>query len=358
MGSIFRRKEGGPWYIQYYHRGKCIQESSRSKKRTVAKRLLLIRESELADGKPPRPQLNRVTLDDLAVDLLQDYRLKGKKSLDTAGYSVGALRSFFGGTTRARNIGTTEIRDFIEERLEAGLSNSTINRDLRILNRMFTLAAKHEPPKMDKAPKVPKLKDADPRQGFFEHDEYLKLLDALPSYLKPVLTFGYKTGWRKGEILNLGWDRVNLKEGTVRLKPSQTKNSQAKTIVLDEELKGLLRGQRNTKSRGCPYVFHRNGKRIKDFRGTWKKACKDAGLEGKIFHDLRRTAVRNMVRAGVPEVVAMKVSGHKTRSTFERYNIVDEKDLKQAAVSLSEYLDSKVTGKNTGTKVSPIRGGS
>ena len=358
MGSIFRRKEDGPWYIQYYLRGKCVQESSRSKKKTVAKRLLAQRESELENGKPQRPRLNRVTFNELAEDLLQDYRLNGRKSLVTAEYSVETLRKFFGGTMRARDIGTTEIRDFIEERLEAEVSNSTINRELRALNRMFTLAAEHEPPKIDKAPKIRKLKDAPPRQGFFEHGEYLKLLGALPSYLKPVLTFGYKTGWRKGEILNLTWDRVNLKEGIVRLEPSQTKNSQARIVVVDEELKGLLRAQRNSESMGCPYVFHRDGSRIKDFREAWKTACDDMGLKGKLFHDLRRTAVRNMVRAGVPELVAMKVSGHKTRAVFDRYNIVDEKDLKQAAASLSKYLDSKATGEITGTKVSPIRGSS
>lgn len=314
------------------------------------------RKLELADGKPHKPRMNRITFDDLAEDFLQNYRLRGNKSIATAEYSVKTLHRFFGGTTRARNIDATEINDFIEERLAEGVSSSTVNRELRALKRMFTLALRHE--KLDKMPYIENLKDAAPRQGFFEHDEYLKLLDALPACLKPVLMFGYKTGWRKNEILKLTWDRVNLREGTVRLEPGMTKNNQARTIAVDEELKGFLRAQRNSKSMGCPYVFHRDGNRIKDFRGTWKSACEEVGLKGKLFHDLRRTAVRNMVRAGVPEVVAMKISGHKTRVVFDCYNIVDERDLKQAAASLSKYLDAKATGEITGTKISPIRGGS
>jgi len=113
--------------------------------------------------------------------------------------------------------------------------------------------------------------------------------------------------------------------------------------VLSGELKQLIQKQWEARVLGCPYVFHRVGKQIKDMRGSWYKACSLAGLEGKLFHDLRRTTVRNLVRAGVPDKVAMTVTGHKTRSVFDRYNIVSEADLQQATERLDDYLSKQST---------------
>ena len=157
-----------------------------------------------------------------------------------------------------------------------------------------------------------------------------------------MLDFAYKYGWRKSEILKLQWEQVDFHAGTVRLEPGTTKNREARTVVLTDELMKMLRqrfiGTQELSERTgqpIPWVFHRRGKPVRDFRDAWRTARKTAGIPTQLFHDLRRSAVRNMIRAGIPEAVAMKISGHKTRSVFDRYNIVSEGDLREAAKKLN-----------------------
>lgn len=130
----------------------------------------------------------------------------------------------------------------------------------------------------------------------------------------------------------------------MHLESDDTKNKEPPTVYLDDELLTLMENQpiqylelpANVRET-CPYVFHREGTPIKDFRGSWDKACKYIDMEVKIFHDLRRNAVKNMVRSGVQEVVAVKISGHKTRAVFDRYNIVSTDDLKETVHKVGAY---------------------
>ncbi len=161
-------------------------------------------------------------------------------------------------------------------------------------------------------------------------------------------SWNYITGWRKGEILGLQWRQVDFRAGRVALDPGTTKNDEGRTFPFTRELRELLEQQERYTSKlqreedkVIPWVFHRKGKPIGDFRKAWATACKKAGVPGRIPHDFRRTAVRNLVRAGIPERVAMQMTGHKTRSVFERYNIVSEGDLDAAAKRLDEVAVSR-----------------
>lgn len=145
---------------------------------------------------------------------------------------------------------------------------------------------------------------------------------------------------RKEEILSLKWLQLDLAEKKINLAPGTTKNDEPRIVFMDGELYETMVFQKNIKEESfpdCPWVYfyHDTGEKVRDFRGSWNKALRETGLEGKLFHDFRRTAVRNMVRAGIPERVAMMISGHKTRSVFERYNIVNETDLRKASKRLS-----------------------
>ncbi|MFQ5968844.1 MAG: tyrosine-type recombinase/integrase [Acidimicrobiia bacterium] len=158
-----------------------------------------------------------------------------------------------------------------------------------------------------------------------------------------MLDFAYLSGWRRGEIIGLQWRDVDRVVGVIRLRPELSKNKDGRVLVLSRPLKDLIERRWQARMLGCLFVFHVNGHRIGDWRKTWKRACQAAGLLGKLFHDLRRTVVRNLVRAGVPERVAMSATGHKSRSVFDRYNIVSEADLKQAATRVAEYVSDQPT---------------
>ena len=360
MGCIYKR--GNVYWIKYYRNGKPYRESSKTEKITEAQRLLKKREGEIAEGKLPGIYFDKVTFDELAKDLVTDYTVNGRDTLKRIQWSIGCLKESFRGM-RATDITTDKIKAHVEKRMQEGLSNASINRELAVLKRMFSLGVQNTPPKVNLIPYIPMLKESNTRKGFFEFEEYLALKDALPHYLKPIVTFAYHTGWRAGEILNLTWDKIDLKQGIISLNPGETKNENARTIYLNEELMKEMKTLYANRRLGCHYVFHRKGERIKRITRAWGTACIKAGLfevlkdpngnpvvkrskkgkektvkvPTKLFHDFRRTGIRNMVRAGIPERVAMMVSGHKTRSVFDRYNIVSDQDLKEAARKMQTY---------------------
>jgi len=207
---------------------------------------------------------------------------------------------------------------------------------------VFSLARQEE--KLRDAPYFPMLKEAPPRSGFIELDEYRRLFRVLSDYLQLPLAIGYFTGMRESEILNLTWDRIDLLRSTITLRPGETKNDEGRSIPMVSELRELLAAQRaKSAAVATAYVAFRIDRRghavkIGNFRKAWRSATKKAGLGGLLFHDLRRSAVRNLVRCGVPEQIAMDITGHKTRSVFSRYNIVSERDRQDAAKRLEEHF--------------------
>ena len=331
MGRVYKR--GQTWWIQYYGQGQLFRESTRSHLKSSAISCLKLREGEVGHGRVPALKAENTTFAELAALYLQDYQINGRKTGDRANELTDRLRETFG-RFRACRMTSEHIRAYIARRQSKGIANGTINRELAALKRMFRLAGQQTPPLVASAPHIPHLHENNVRQGFFTEEQYKLLRAVLPNYVKVPLILAYWTGMRAGEILQLQWAQVDLDRGLLRLEPGTTKNNRGRLIPLVKEVTEALWQWKQCMLLlypTCPWVCHYRGKQLLAVpTKSWRRACERVGLKGKLFHDLRRTAVRNMVRAGISERVAMQISGHQTRSVFDRYDIVSEADLYQA----------------------------
>ncbi len=313
-------------------RGVLRQQSSGTSDVAEARRQLKRLEGDAVAGKVTASRADKVTISDLANDLRAEYAANVRRSAKRLEGSLGHVLDALG-HHRAIQLTTAEVTAYTL-RQQAGAANATVNRELAALKRMFTLALKGE--KISRRPYIEMLKENNVRTGFFEIEAYQAVRRHLPDDLRAVVDFAYITGWRmKSEILPLEWRQVDFEAGTVRLEVGTTKSGEGRTFYLTPELRACLEGQWGRRAIGVPYVFHRAGQPIKNLRRAWKSACRAAGVPGAIPHDFRRTAVRNLERAGVLRSTAMAMVGHKTEAIYRRYDIVDAGMLREGAAKLA-----------------------
>ncbi len=312
----------------------------KGKSHADAKRELKFREGQIAEGKRPIAHIEKVTFDHLSQLVIDDYTINKKRSLEDVERHIRQLSEHFKGVP-AIYIDSDRIEKYIKARVKDGLTNAGINRELSTLKRMFHLGAKRTPPKVHSIPVIPHLDENNVRTGFLEHKDYLKLKSQLPEYLRLPLTIAYHTGVRWGEVSTLTWNMVNLTDGSIHLKPINTKNKDPRIVYLTGEFYQEIATQKDKRDSlfpECPYVCFRNGKRLIDCGTAWNSACERAGQGGLLFHDLRRSGCRNMIQAGVDEKTAMLISGHKTSDVFKRYQIINESNLKDASEKVMLYF--------------------
>jgi integrase len=223
--------------------------------------------------------------------------------------------------------------------------NATINRELACLKRMFHLGMRTTPPKVNRVPAFPRLAEDNIRKGFLEDAQYEKLISACSEvWFQALVEVGRTYGWRISELLNMRVQQTDLLTGTIRLEPGTTKNKDGREVTMTKRVHELLMFCTFGK-KPEDFVFTRSdGKPVRDFRGTWTLACNAAGVSGLLFHDLRRTAARNLRRAGVAEGVIMKIGGWRTRAVFERYAIVSQSDIVDAIQKLEVPRNSHSFG--------------
>jgi len=335
LGRVFQR--GDRFWIQFNRNGKMFRQScGRNATRADATRMLKKQLALVESGKPVGAKVDKLTFKDLAEMYLDDLRVNGK--LKTKVHApLESARRFFTDDALARDITTDRLTAFIHHRQGEQAKPATINRSLAAVRRAFNLARRAD--KVVSVPFFPLLAEHNARQGFLDASEFARLRATLPEDLRDPVGFLYHSAWRVNEMRTLEWRDVDHAGGMVRLRPERSKNHVGRALPLQGELKAIID---RAKARRLPEqtrVFRRDdGSAIGLFRKSWATACDKAKLGAILVHDLRRTAIRNMMRAGVGEQVAMSISGHKTRSVFARYNIVDEADLTDAMTKLTAHL--------------------
>jgi integrase len=327
--------------------GKMIRQSTGTENREEA---VKIRKQKLDEIGADRIGLKkfvapkRVTVNELLDALEADLKLREIRSLKNLMSHAVPVRSYFG-TARANSITAEAVDKYMLMRRAAGRSPATCNRETFQLLSALRLGYKRG--LLASAPEIRFLSErGNARQGFFERPEFERVVAELPLYLQDVARFGYITGWRRGEILTLEWTDVDRSAGEIRLRPEHSKNKHGRVVPLEAELADLIERRwkaRRVGDRVATHVFHYRGARIASIQRAWRSACERAGVGRLLFHDLRRTAVRNMIRAGVPESHAMAITGHKTRSMFSRYNIVVTEDLRSALRRIQSHVASMPT---------------
>jgi integrase len=356
MGRVYLR--GGVWWISYYHAGKEQREPG-SRKKAAAVKLLKRRHEELGKGRSLR-EAEKVLLTDLKALIEADYKINDRRSGKRLTQSWAHLVEFFGKDERAINITAPRLALYLTRRSDEGARPATIKNELAALKRAFNLARKSGTLLPNEVPAAfPTIAPSAARQGFFEREQHEAVKAALSSDVAAVAEFMFWSGWRRGEALGLRWSNVDMGAGIIRIETS--KNREARTLpfaalpILAEliaERRAVTDVVQQQRGMIVSHVFHRNGAPIHHFRRSWITACRKAGCPGRIPHDYRRSAARNLSRAGVPEPVIMQLCGWKTRSVFDRYRIVAERELAEGLARLATFEHTTMP---SSARVSPLR---
>lgn len=351
-GSIYRPKSRGKespsFWIQFCAGGKVVREKA-GRTEAEARKKLRARIREVQGDRFVGVEQERLTV----AEILDSYELhlaaRKMKALDSTLCHVKPIRQELG-LFRAIALRTGQLEAYQQKRLAAGKAPQTVDHELGALRAAFNLAKRQE--KITRTPFVPMLRVDNRRQGFFERAEFEAVVANLPDPIADVALFAYASGWRRGEVVALGWEQIDRSAHEARLFTS--KNGRPRVLPLEGGLWEIIERRWSARQYELvggetalsPLVFHRRGRPVGDFRKVWRAACRAAGIPGRLFHDLRRSAVRDMVRAGVNQSVAMSLSGHRTISVFQRYDISSDKDKRAALRATETYRDGQGSESN------------
>jgi integrase len=340
--AIYRR--GNVYWYSFIFNGRRVQKSAKVRSRKEAEGIERARWTQLARGEVGLEDRPRFTIGELLDKLKANYELREKDSPQNLSLLKIAKEEF--GNKMSDDLTADDYDAYVKRRLKKGAAQATVNRVGQILRCAYRLQNLPHP-RFSISPEL------NARQGFFSPVEFNAVVDALPDDgLRDFVRFGYFTGMRKSEVGSLRWEFV--RDGEIVLPGLYAKTGKPRTIPIEGDIADLLKRRESARAlksgevvRLSQFIFHRgDGEPIREFRKSWATAVKKAGCPERVFHDLRRTACRDMIRAGTPQSVAMAISGHTTISTFLRYSITNDEDKRSALAATKEYraaLEKKIS---------------
>ena len=305
------------------------------------------REGSLFDIKPD----TKMTFNELSKWYLGLEKVKAHASCWREEISLKKFNSIFGDMI-VNKIKPADLENYQAMRRKEGLADNTIDHEIGTAKTMINKAFDNDIVSGETFrtfKKVKKLlrRNTNARKKILTIEQFNRLMDYLPKHTREILVTGFYTGMRLGEILNLTWDRVDLKMRVIRLEATDTKDREPRNIPIYDKLYKVFTNELGyiRKVQDDNHVFLYEGKPIKSIRKDLMEACKKADIiygrfikDGFIFHDLRHTFNTNMRKAGVAESVIMEITGHSTREMFDRYNTIDEEDTRNAVDQLQVFL--------------------
>jgi integrase len=350
MGPLFRRGsrgESGAWWFKLD--GRRIRTPH-----TIKANAELWRRQYLADEGHSRIELGAesATVADILDLVEQDYKQSGKASSASLASRIKRLRGVLG-PVRLVDLRDRHFSLYTKDRLaevrktKAGsrpTRPSTVNRELEILRRALKLAAGQTPPLIQAVPRIIMLDESDNvRTQTIDHATYKRLCEALPNAERWLCVLAYHIGWRLGKLLELTWSQVDWDRMVILAPSRQREGKQVGTAPIygdmQTALREAMRGNADT-------VIHRpDGSPVVDIRKAWRRATKAAGCPGLRFHDLRACAASTLIDAGVPQIDAMAILGHRTDAMFRRYRIVSAKRLQSIGRQMEAHLENQKDGK-------------
>ena len=347
-GNIYTR--GNVYWIFYSFRGQMFRESAHTSDEKAARKLLKQRLKQVERPGFVGPKEDKWTLADMKKRIEADYERKQNRSIKTVEHCFKHLEAAFQ-FRRVIDITTPAIQEYAKKRLAAGAARASVNRELAYLRHGFKLMLKAGD--ISAIPAVVELLQGENvRKGFIAPADFTAMAEKIPDQdARELVAFLYNSGWRSGEGKKLLWSEVDLDRKMIRLPAEKSKSKKPRNLPIIGALEEIIERRLAARRLDCPFVFHRHGKPIASFRKAFKAAAKEAGLDGLVPHDMRRSAVRNFRRAGLSENEGMKLSGHETDSIYRRYDIISDDDLTESMNRVQEHLKKEAENR----KVVPLK---